>query len=244
MIEKDWLYQRYVVDLLSVEEIARQGGCSTHNIGRLLHKYQIKRGRAYIETKPIWNKGLTKDTDPRLAKLSESRKGEGNPMYGKAAWNKGLTKEMDPRLVEVGRKNSLRPVSEETKEKFRQSKLGKFGESSNAWKGGTRKTVGGYYQRGRLGKDGKAEIVYHHRMIAEEILGRYLTKLEHVHHIDRDKTNNNPDNLLVLQMGVHTRLHKAIDAGFCDTRDEQIAWLQENGYKFEVLDESKKRKTA
>lgn len=30
-----------------------------------------------------WNKGLTKDTDERLAKLSQDRTGQGNPCYGK-----------------------------------------------------------------------------------------------------------------------------------------------------------------
>lgn len=38
-----------------------------------------------------WNKGLTKETDKRVAKLSEHQK-------GRTSWNKGLTKEMDERV--------------------------------------------------------------------------------------------------------------------------------------------------
>jgi hypothetical protein len=30
-----------------------------------------------------WTKGLTKDTDPRIAKMAEGKKGDKNPMYGK-----------------------------------------------------------------------------------------------------------------------------------------------------------------
>ena len=41
----------------------------------------------------------------------------------------------------------------------------------------------------------------------EGILGRYLTKDEHVHHIDLDPTNNSPNNLVVLNPSEHGRLH-------------------------------------
>jgi hypothetical protein len=37
-----------------------------------------------------WNKGLTKDTDKRLKKMSISFKDKNNPMYGKVPWNKGI----------------------------------------------------------------------------------------------------------------------------------------------------------
>jgi hypothetical protein len=37
--------------------------------------------------------------------------------------------------------------------------------------------------------------VREHRLVMEEILGRYLTPLEVVHHIDGDKLNNSPENL-------------------------------------------------
>jgi len=38
--------------------------------------------------------------------------------------------------------------------------------------------------------------VAEHRLIIEKLLGRYLEKSEVVHHIDRDKANNNPKNLM------------------------------------------------
>lgn len=36
-----------------------------------------------------------------------------------------------------------------------------------------------------------------HRIVAEQILGRPLKPGEVVHHIDRNKRNNNPNNLMV-----------------------------------------------
>lgn len=45
-------------------------------------------------------------------------------------------------------------------------------------------------------KDG---YVLEHRLVAEKMIGRYLEKSERVHHIDGVKTNNTPENLVVLR---------------------------------------------
>jgi len=51
--------------------------------------------------------------------------------------------------------------------------------------------------------------VRQHRLVMEQHLGRKLTKLEVVHHIDNDKLNNNIDNLkLYATTAEHTRYHK------------------------------------
>ena len=44
-----------------------------------------------------WNKGLTKETHPSMARISEKR-------MGQPSWSKGLTAADDPRLVETARK--------------------------------------------------------------------------------------------------------------------------------------------
>lgn len=46
-----------------------------------------------------------------------------------------------------------------------------------------------------------------HMVIAEEFLGRQLTKDEAVHHIDGNKLNNNYDNLMVMSKSDHAKLH-------------------------------------
>jgi len=41
----------------------------------------------------------------------------------------------------------------------------------------------------------------------EALLGRYLTPIEHVHHRDGNKANNDPANLELLGGYLHRRLH-------------------------------------
>lgn len=56
--------------------------------------------------------------------------------------------------------------------------------------------------------------VYEHRVVAEKTLGRYLSEEEVVHHLDCNRDNNSPENLLVLpNQAMHIRLHQWIDAG-------------------------------
>lgn len=47
-----------------------------------------------------------------------------------------------------------------------------------------------------------------HRVIAEQMLGRKLKKGEVVHHIDHDKRNNDPLNLMIFKsQAEHSRWH-------------------------------------
>lgn len=46
-----------------------------------------------------------------------------------------------------------------------------------------------------------------HRVVAEKKIGRKLEKWEIVHHIDGNKHNNSPDNLLVMSQSDHIKLH-------------------------------------
>ena len=48
---------------------------------------------------------------------------------------------------------------------------------------------------------------FEHRVIAEKMIGRPLRPDEVVHHIDRNKRNNVPENLQVMTRSEHTRLH-------------------------------------
>ncbi|MGL6202074.1 MAG: HNH endonuclease [Lachnospiraceae bacterium] len=53
---------------------------------------------------------------------------------------------------------------------------------------------------------------HEHRVVAEKMLGRPLRKGEVVHHIDRNKRNNKPDNLMVFRsQSEHVKWHKEHD---------------------------------
>ncbi len=71
-------------------------------------------------------------------------------------------------------------------------------------------TKGGYvfttYWYGILGEKGAR--VPEHRLIAAMMLGRRLEDGEMVHHLDLDKSNNSPDNLVVVNSSEHGEFHR------------------------------------
>lgn len=83
------------------------------------------------------------------------------------------------------------------------------GERHPGWKGGTR------YLKGYLflycpthPHATKQHTVAAHRLIYEAKIGRYLLPSEVVHHIDGDKTNNDPTNLQHFQTNGHHLAHE------------------------------------
>lgn len=61
--------------------------------------------------------------------------------------------------------------------------------------------------------EGKTYTKFHgrhlHRKVAEELAGRPLVKGEVVHHIDGNKFNNLPSNLMVTTQSAHMKMHHA-----------------------------------
>lgn len=55
---------------------------------------------------------------------------------------------------------------------------------------------------------GKNGYVYEHRVVVERLLGRLLTPDEQVHHINRIKTDNRPENLCVVSKAEHLAEHR------------------------------------
>lgn len=229
------LKRMYLTDLMLIDKIAEFYGCSVANIKRLLKKHKITRGRVLQKQGLVksWNKGLTKDSNEVLKRLSEERVGDKNPMFNMPAWNKGLTKDNNDSLKTVSLKMTDREVGFKTREKQALAKLGKTKDLANNWQGGRAYINRLGYLQYRFTIDGKRW--YAHRYVATKALGRDLRSDEEVHHIDAGRINNSPENLLVLNENDHNRLHRAIDSGHI-TKRQQIDWLILNGINFEVCD--------
>jgi hypothetical protein len=67
------------------------------------------------------------------------------------------------------------------------------------------------YKRLYVGKDDKGKRIFidEHRKIMEDYLGRKLKRNEVVHHKDGNKNNNKLDNLEVMSLSKHSKMHQS-----------------------------------
>lgn len=67
---------------------------------------------------------------------------------------------------------------------------------------------------------------HEHRVVMEQKLGRELLPGEIVHHIDHNKKNNHPDNLMVMTQSEHARLHstknRKCEVDGCDNKHRSL----------------------
>ena len=85
-----------------------------------------------------------------------------------------------------------------------------YREKSPVWKGGRKVTKDGYVYIATPGHPHpvQREYVAEHRLVMEKHIGRYLTKDEVVHHIDKNPSNNKIENLMLFpSIGAHTSFH-------------------------------------
>lgn len=68
----------------------------------------------------------------------------------------------------------------------------------------------GYHSVFLRGNDGKQHRFLVHRLVAMAFINKNIQRKDHVHHIDKDRGNNNLKNLHVIEMEKHQRLHKQI----------------------------------
>jgi hypothetical protein len=104
---KEWLYDHYIVKDLSPKEIAIICNDSAGNVRYYIRKYGILKPN---KRKVGWSKGLTKETDERVARIAEKNK-DNHFQKGRIPWNKGRTKADTPNLGSY-------KWSEEQKQKF------------------------------------------------------------------------------------------------------------------------------
>jgi DNA-binding transcriptional MerR regulator len=98
-----------------------------------------------------------------------------------------------------GLRGKRRVFTDQHKERIRSARLS-YGEKHAV---GLSLKPSGYIEITRGPEKGRSQ----HRVIAEQILGRPLEPGEHVHHIDGDRSNNDPANLQVMTAAEHASLH-------------------------------------
>lgn len=83
------------------------------------------------------------------------------------------------------------------------------GKRAHGWKGGRKRTSGGYWllYRPEHPNAQSGGYVFEHRIVWEDANGRLLRPNEDVHHIDGDPGNNDPNNLVALTKQQHMKLH-------------------------------------
>ena len=85
----------------------------------------------------------------------------------------------------------------------------RLGENCVAWRGGKRNTSNGYIQV--LIKDhprsDSCGYVMEHIVVMEKLTGKHITQEDVVHHINGNKKDNRPENLMVMSFGEHSAFH-------------------------------------
>ncbi len=92
---------------------------------------------------------------------------------------------------------------------------GKTGKDCHNWNGGRIKTKRGYIMVSAPDhpRADSHRYVFEHIIVAEKALGKHLPQGAVIHHVNEDKTDNRPENLVICQdNGYHLLLHRRMNA--------------------------------
>ena len=109
-----------------------------------------------------------------------------------------------------------RKRSESHSKNISKSLIGKYGGELNGnWRGGTYMSQGRWYTLA-TGHSLKHQngYIFRSRFVAEQTIGRYLTRQENVHHINFQKDDDRTENLYLFASDAeHTAYHQLVKAG-------------------------------
>jgi hypothetical protein len=152
--------------------------------GRYVKGYKVESG-GFKKGYTPWNKGKHIWSKADLKKRSIMFSGKNHPMYGK--------------------KHSLVSIKKMSKSHIGIQSL----EKHPNWKNGLVKTTQGYIEQ-RVFDCKTRNYKLQHRLIVEKIIKRKLNKKESVHHINKIKTDNRPQNLMAFTKEI---FHKQFEKG-------------------------------
>lgn len=213
-ISREWLFEQYVTNGVSAESLRQSLGLSKSSFCRLLRRLDVSKNRSkkrYEVSREWLEKRYLVDLLGVEAIASEV--GCSVEHIKDLCSVYGLKRGSSYIKSSDGRRRFSKPHSEEAKAKM------------SAAKSKNERTVASPYRRGKYGLRYRDCV---HRRIAEESLGP-LGKDEVVHHMDCDKDNHHPNNLLVMYRDVHQALHIFMRRS---PELDQIAWLEMNNMKY------------
>jgi hypothetical protein len=140
-----------------------------------------------------WNKGKHIWSKAERIKRAKMMTGKNHPMYGK--------------------KHSIN-----SRKKMSKSHIGiQAREKHPNWKGGKSKTTQGYIEQLTVNPKNTRRYRLQHRLIIEKIIGRKLIRRESVHHINKIKTDNRPQNLMAFSREpIHKRFERGLSVNAKD----------------------------